>query len=69
MTHILMTSDKGGNTMKHTYTLISIVTLTLVTIIGTLLYLIGFDVGYSKALDERFDASECKSSWHWRQRW
>lgn len=55
--------------MKHTYTLISIVTLTLVTIIGTLLYFIGLDVGYSKALDERFDASECKPSWHWRQRW
>ena len=31
-------------------------------------YIIGHDLGYSKAMDEYIGASECKPSRKWRQR-
>ena len=30
--------------------------------------IVGFDAGYSKAFDDYAEASECKPSWRWRQR-
>lgn len=49
-------------------TLRDAIIIIIATIIAALTYIIGFDAGYSKSMDRYMDASECKPSWRWRQR-
>ena len=49
-------------TIKIIVISISIILLTMIS------YLVGYDFGYSAAMDKYMDASECKPSRKWRQR-
>lgn len=51
-----------GNTIKLLEVSILIITLVMMS------YLVGYDLGYSSAMDKYLDASECKPSRKWRQR-
>lgn len=51
-----------GNTFKIVTISISIIILTMMS------YIVGYDFGYSTAMDKYLDASECKPSRKWRQR-
>ncbi len=50
------------NTIKIVAVSVSIIILTMLS------YLVGYDFGYSAAMDKYMDASECKPSRKWRQR-
>lgn len=49
-------------TVKYVFIAMSVVVLTIVS------YIAGYDYGYSEAMDKYLDASECKPSRKWRQR-
>lgn len=50
------------NTIKIAAVSVSIILLTMIS------YIVGYDLGYSAAMDKYMDASECKPSRKWRQR-
>ena len=50
------------NTIKIVAIIVSIIILAMIS------YLVGYDLCYSAAMDKYLDASECKPSRKWRQR-
>lgn len=55
--------------MKDLRNTIKIVTVSIsIIILAMISYLVGYDFGYSAAMDKYLDASECKPSRKWRQR-
>ena len=47
----------------------NIAKITGIVALFTIGLAISYDIGYSRCMDKIMDASECKSSAFWRQRW
>ena len=55
--------------MKDIHSTLKIVFISvLVAVLAIVSYIAGYDYGYSAAMDKYLDASECKPSRKWRQR-
>lgn len=55
--------------MKDIHKAVKIVSIcVLTTVLAIVSYIAGYDYGYSAAMDKYLDASECKPSRKWRQR-
>ncbi len=55
--------------MKEIEKTVKIVAVSILVVLTTVAsYLLGYDYGYSAAMDKYINASECKPSRKWRQR-
>lgn len=55
--------------MKDIHKALKVVSISvLVAVLAIVSYIAGYDYGYSVAMDKYLDASECKPSRKWRQR-